>query len=662
MILACHHITKEFPERTVLSDVTFHLEKGDKAAIVGVNGAGKTTLLKIITGQMAPDEGSVSVTRGMSVGYLAQNQEFSSDSTIYEELLSVKKYLQDMERELARKEKLMTTVKGEALTQLVSDYTDLLNRFEQENGYAYKGEITGVLRGLGFGDEDFDQRVSTLSGGQKTRVALGKLLLAHPDIILLDEPTNHLDLGSIRWLETYLMNYRGTVILVSHDRYFLDRTVTKIVEIENGKAVMFNGNYTVYSQRREAMREAQKAAYLNNQAEIRHQEEVIEKLRRFNREKSIKRAESREKMLQRMEVINKPFELRDDMRLTFTPCIRSGREVLSVEDLAKSFDDKHLFSGLSFKIRRGEHVALIGDNGTGKTTILRILNGLLEPDAGTVRTGTNVHIGYYDQEHHVLHDDKTVFEEIADEYPAMTNTAVRNVLASFLFTGEDVFKLIRDLSGGEKGRVSLAKLMLSEANFLILDEPTNPLDIVSKEVLENALDSYEGTVLYVSHDRYFINRTASRILSLTQNVLLNYPGNNAESAPEKFIGNYDYYMEKSAQIEDVLLADAMQEAGIAPRAKTARQQEDRPQSSSKEDWKRMREEQAKQRKAENDFKKCEEEIARLEEQSAALDEEMALPANSTNAARLGELIKQKEAVSEKLTHLYEKWEILSEAL
>ena len=662
MILACHHITKEFPERTVLSDVTFHLEKGDKAAIVGVNGAGKTTLLKIITGQMAPDEGSVSVTRGMSVGYLAQNQEFSSDSTIYEELLSVKKYLQDMERELARKEKLMTTVKGEALTQLVSDYTDLLNRFEQENGYAYKGEITGVLRGLGFGDEDFDQRVSTLSGGQKTRVALGKLLLAHPDIILLDEPTNHLDLGSIRWLETYLMNYRGTVILVSHDRYFLDRTVTKIVEIENGKAVMFNGNYTVYSQRREAMREAQKAAYLNNQAEIRHQEEVIEKLRRFNREKSIKRAESREKMLQRMEVINKPFELRDDMRLTFTPCIRSGREVLSVEDLAKSFDDKHLFSGLSFKIRRGEHVALIGDNGTGKTTILRILNGLLEPDAGTVRTGTNVHIGYYDQEHHVLHDDKTVFEEIADEYPAMTNTAVRNVLASFLFTGEDVFKLIRDLSGGEKGRVSLAKLMLSEANFLILDEPTNHLDIVSKEVLENALDSYEGTVLYVSHDRYFINRTASRILSLTQNVLLNYPGNNAESAPEKFIGNYDYYMEKSAQIEDVLLADAMQEAGIAPRAKTARQQEDRPQSSSKEDWKRMREEQAKQRKAENDFKKCEEEIARLEEQSAALDEEMALPANSTNAARLGELIKQKEAVSEKLTHLYEKWEILSEAL
>ena len=662
MILACHHITKEFPERTVLSDVTFHLEKGDKAAIVGVNGAGKTTLLKIITGQMAPDEGSVSVTRGMSVGYLAQNQEFSSDSTIYEELLSVKKYLQDMERELARKEKLMTTVKGEALTQLVSDYTDLLNRFEQENGYAYKGEITGVLRGLGFGDEDFDQRVSTLSGGQKTRVALGKLLLAHPDIILLDEHTNHLDLGSIRWLETYLMNYRGTVILVSHDRYFLDRTVTKIVEIENGKAVMFNGNYTVYSQRREAMREAQKAAYLNNQAEIRHQEEVIEKLRRFNREKSIKRAESREKMLQRMEVINKPFELRDDMRLTFTPCIRSGREVLSVEDLAKSFDDKHLFSGLSFKIRRGEHVALIGDNGTGKTTILRILNGLLEPDAGTVRTGTNVHIGYYDQEHHVLHDDKTVFEEIADEYPAMTNTAVRNVLASFLFTGEDVFKLIRDLSGGEKGRVSLAKLMLSEANFLILDEPTNHLDIVSKEVLENALDSYEGTVLYVSHDRYFINRTASRILSLTQNVLLNYPGNNAESAPEKFIGNYDYYMEKSAQIEDVLLADAMQEAGIAPRAKTARQQEDRPQSSSKEDWKRMREEQAKQRKAENDFKKCEEEIARLEEQSAALDEEMALPANSTNAARLGELIKQKEAVSEKLTHLYEKWEILSEAL
>ena len=531
MILACHHISKEYPENIVLRDITFHLEKGDKAAIVGINGAGKTTLLKIIVGQETADEGSVSFERDCSFGYLAQNQDLSSDRTIYEEVLSVKQYLIDMENQLSRYEKEMDSLKGEALTQTISAYTDLLHRFERENGYAYKGEVTGVLKGLGFTAEEYDQRIATLSGGQKTRVALSKLLVQKPDLIMLDEPTNHLDMNSIRWLETYLMNYRGTVLVVSHDRYFLDRTVTKILELENGKSMLFNGNYSVYAERKKALREQQYHAWLNNQAEIRHQEEVIEKLRRFNREKSIRRAESREKMLQKTEVLEKPVEIRDDMHLVFTPCIKSGREVLSVEDLAKSYGSKDLFSGISFKIRRGEHVALIGDNGTGKSTILGILNEIVPPDRGVIRLGTNVHIGYYDQEHHVLHDDKTVFEEISDEYPAMNNTQIRSMLASFLFTGEEVFKRIGDLSGGEKGRVSLAKLMLSKANFLILDEPTNHLDLVSKDVLENALNSYEGTVLYVSHDRYFINRTASRILSLTQKVLLNYPGNNSEKAP-----------------------------------------------------------------------------------------------------------------------------------
>ena len=683
MILACHHISKEYPENVVLRDVTFHLEKGDKAAIIGINGAGKTTLLKIIVGQETADEGSVSFERDCSFGYLAQNQDLSSDRTIYEEVLSVKQYLIDMENQLSRYEKEMDSLKGEALTQTISAYTDLLHKFERENGYAYKGEVTGVLKGLGFTPEEYEQRVATLSGGQKTRVALGKLLVQKPDLIMLDEPTNHLDMNSIRWLETYLMNYRGTVLVVSHDRYFLDRTVTKILELENGKSMLFQGNYSVYAERKKALREQQYHAYLNNQAEIRHQEEVIEKLRRFNREKSIRRAESREKMLQKTEVLEKPIDIKDDMHLVFTPCIKSGREVLSVEDLAKSYGSKHLFSGISFKIRRGEHVALIGDNGTGKSTILGILNEIVPPDRGVIRLGTNVHIGYYDQEHHVLHDDKTVFEEISDEYPAMNNTQIRSMLASFLFTGEEVFKRIGDLSGGEKGRVSLAKLMLSKANFLILDEPTNHLDLVSKEVLENALNAYEGTVLYVSHDRYFINHTASRILSLTQKVLLNYPGNNSEKAPDRFIGNYDFYLEKSAQVQDVLLKDAYRDGQGVPPAGTSDAQAagalkagntgkpvpgaaGKPAAaptaptSEKQNWAQQKEEQARLRKAANDLRKVEEKIAASEEEIAAIEEQMALPENYSNAGKLAELNSRKEALEESLAELYEKWEELSE--
>ena len=624
MILACHHISKEYPENIVLRDVTFHLERGDKAAIIGVNGAGKTTLLRIIVGQEVPDQGTVSFERDCTYGYLAQNQGLSSERTVYEEVLSVKQYLIDMEKRLTEYEHQMDVLKGEALTETIAEYTDLLHRFERENGYAYKGEVQGVLKGLGFASSEFEQKVSTLSGGQKTRVALGKLLLQKPDLLMLDEPTNHLDMNSIRWLETYLINYKGTVLVVSHDRYFLDRTVTKIVEIENGKSTLFGGNYSVYAERKKALREQQYHAYMNNQAQIRHQEEVIEKLRRFNREKSIKRAESREKMLQRTEVLEKPVELRDDMHLVFTPCIKSGREVLSVDDLSKSYGDKKLFAGISFKIRRGEHVALIGDNGTGKSTILGILNEVVAPDTGVIRLGTNVHIGYYDQEHHVLHDEKTVFEEISDEYPTMTNT-----------------------------------------NFLILDEPTNHLDLVSKEVLENALNSYEGTVLYVSHDRYFINHTASRILSLTKTVLLNYPGNNSEKTPDRFIGNYDFYLEKSAQVEDVLLQDAYRDGqGVQEKAASASASvssgSKAPASPEKLSWAQQKEEQARQRKAANDLRKCEDKIASAEEEIASLEERMALPENYSDAAKLGELNKKKEALEEELASLYEQWEELSE--
>ena len=676
MILACHHISKEYPENVVLRDVTFHLEKGDKAAMIGINGAGKTTLLRIIVGEETADEGTVSFERDCSYGYLAQNQGLSSERTVYEEVLSVKQYLIDMENKLTSFERQMEVLGGEALTEAIQEYTDLLHRFERENGYAYKGEVLGVLKGLGFSSAELEQKVSTLSGGQKTRVALGKLLLQKPDLLMLDEPTNHLDMNSIRWLETYLMNYKGTVLVVSHDRYFLDRTVSKIIEIENGKSMLFGGNYSAYAERKKALREQQYHAYMNNQAQIRHQEEVIEKLRRFNREKSIRRAESREKMLQKTEVLEKPIEIRDDMHLKFTPCIKSGREVLSVDDLSKSYGDKRLFSGISFKIRRGEHVALIGDNGTGKSTILGILNEVVAPDSGVIRLGTNVHIGYYDQEHHVLHDDKTVFEEISDEYPAMNNTQIRSLLASFLFTGDEVFKRVGDLSGGEKGRVSLAKLMLSKANFLILDEPTNHLDLVSKEVLENALNSYEGTVLYVSHDRYFINRTASRILSLTKTVLLNYPGNNAEKAPDRFIGNYDFYLEKSAQVEDVLIADAYRDgqgipddfsgrtadsaAPVSASSQKSNASGDAAASSEKMSWAQQKEEQARQRKAVNDLRKCEEKIATAEEEISSLEEQMALPENYSSADKFAALSSKKEKLEETLAALYEQWEELSE--
>ncbi|MBQ6364586.1 MAG: ABC-F family ATP-binding cassette domain-containing protein [Lachnospiraceae bacterium] len=655
MIAACHHISKAFPEHTVLDDITFHLEKGDKAAIVGNNGAGKTTLLRIMIGEMEPDEGTVTYAKDISVGYLAQNQDISSGNTIEEELLEVRRDLVSMEARLALLEQKM---QSDDASSVIEEYTELQRRFAEENGYAFRGEITGILRGLGFTDEDRSRKIGILSGGQKTRVALGKLLLLKPDLIILDEPTNHLDIGSIRWLENYLMNYRGTVLIVSHDRYFLDRTVSSVIEIENTHARVFSGNYSAYAERRKALREEEWKAFLNNQAQRKHQEEVIAKLRQFNREKSIKRAESREKMLDKMQQVNRPVTLRDDMHLVLTPCIRSGRDVLHVEDLSKSFDDRLLFSGVSFDIRRGEHVALIGDNGTGKTTILRILNQLVEPDDGYLRFGTNVHVGYYDQEHHVLNDENTVFEEISDAHPDMTNTEIRNLLASFLFTGDSVFKKIADLSGGEKGRVSLAKLMLSEANFLILDEPTNHLDLVSKEVLENALNSYEGTILYVSHDRYFINHTASRILELTSRVLISYSGNDSESVPERYLGNYDYYLSKSAEVGSNLVSLAAGQAAGTQITSSAQTAAGTSAAAGGDAWKQQKEEQARARKKAADLAKCEARISELEEAILRLDEEMALPENCMDLAKLGSLVTEKETLEQELEGLYEQWELL----
>lgn len=634
MILSCSNIDKTFVDNHVIKNASFHIEDYEKAAIVGINGAGKSTLLKIIVGDLPSDAGLVTFAKDKSFGYLAQHQAVDSENTLFDELLTVKQEVLELESSIRQCELDMKSADGDALELLLKKYTNMTHRFEAINGYAYKSEITGILKGLGFAEAEFDKKVATLSGGQKTRIALGKLLLQKPDLIMLDEPTNHLDLNAITWLETYLLNYKGAVIIVSHDRYFLDKITTKIIELDNGIVSSFKGNYSDYAIQKEHLRTEQMNAYLNQQREIKHQEAVIDKLKQFNREKSIRRAESREKMLDKIERLEKPVEVNADMKLKLTPYRTSGNDVMRIQGLSKGFGQNTLFTDVSFEIKRGEHVAIIGDNGTGKTTLLKIINELIPADKGEIKLGANVEIGYYDQEHHVLHMDKTLFEEISDEYPYLTNTEIRNTLAAFLFTGEDVFKKISALSGGERGRVSLAKLMLSEANFLILDEPTNHLDITSKEILEAALNAYEGTVLYVSHDRYFINKTASRILELTQKEFVNY------------IGNYDYYLEKREILTPVSVSETAAPA-------------DKP-STQKLDWKQQKESQAQARKRENDLKKTETRIEELEQKCASLDEEMTKPENAINSAKLQKLSKEKETLSSELETLYEKWEELSE--
>lgn len=661
MILSCSHISKSFGTDVILDDISFHIEDYEKTAIVGINGAGKSTLLKIIVGELSADQGEITLSKGKTLGYLAQHQDLTSHRTIYEELLEVKRSVLQMEERIRSLELEMKHAKGEQLEKMLETYTRLTHQFELENGYSCQSEIIGVLKGLGFSEEDFKREISTLSGGQKTRVSLGKLLLSKPDIILLDEPTNHLDMESIAWLETYLLNYKGAVIIVAHDRYFLDRVVTKIIELDLGHGSVFQGNYSVYSQKKALVRQAQMKAYLNQQQEIRHQEEVIAKLKSFNREKSIKRAESREKMLTKIEVLEKPTEVNDEMNIRLEPDITSGNDVLTIKNLGKSFGHNHLFSHVDIDIKRGERVAVIGSNGTGKTTLLKIINQMLPADTGEITFGTKVHIGYYDQEHQVLHMEKTLFDELQDTYPDLNNTRVRNILAAFLFTGDDVFKRIGDLSGGERGRVSLAKLMLSNANFLILDEPTNHLDITSKEILEHALNQYTGTVLYVSHDRYFINQTATRILELTGETFLNY------------IGNYDYYLEKKELMNNLYgTADSSQSpfatgsatsslpwSSLKPSFETTSGQES---SSIKQDWKAKKEEQARQRKKQNDLKKTEEEISSLEEQDSALDKQLMKPEIASDVGKLMEIHKEKEALKERLEQLYEIWETLAQEI
>lgn len=670
MILSCSNICKSFGENDILKQVSFHIEDHEKAAIVGINGAGKSTLLKVLIGKLNADDGVVTWAKGASIGYLAQHQDLEGAETIYDALLEVKKPVIQMEARIRSLELEMKSASGDELETKLSEYSRLNHEFEMADGYSYQSEITGVLKGLGFTEDEFSKPITALSGGQKTRVSLGKLLLTKPDILLLDEPTNHLDMESIAWLETYLRNYSGAVIIVAHDRYFLDRVVTKIIELDMGHCTVFSGNYSAYSDKKAMLRDAAIRAYLNQQQEIRHQEAVIAKLKSFNREKSIKRAESREKMLDKIERLEKPTQANDSMDIRLEPDVVSGNDVLTVTDLSKSFDTQTLFTNVDFEIKRGERVAIIGNNGTGKTTLLKIINGIIPADSGQIRLGSKVHIGYYDQEHQVLHMDKTLFQEIQDTYPNMNNTQIRNTLAAFLFTGDDVFKLIRDLSGGERGRVSLAKLMLSDANFLLLDEPTNHLDITSKEILESALNRYTGTVLYVSHDRYFINRTATRILDLTDGSFINY------------IGNYDYYLEKKEDVEAAFAARQMAEAGnnrtagangtqaqsVSAVSGVSSASSQAPMTASaagsladgKIDWKAQKEEQARLRKRQNELKKVEDKIHEFETRDGEIDGLLSLEEVYTDVSRLMELNKEKESIQKELEVLYEKWEELAE--
>ncbi len=640
MILSCNHICKSFDGIDIVRDASFILEEREKAAIVGINGAGKSTLLKIITEELSADSGTVAIGKEKTLGYLAQHVEICSNTTIYDELLSVKEHILALEQQIRQLEKQMEGLEGNELEEALNQYSKLNHAFEMENGYSYKSELTGVLKGLGFHDEEFQKPINTLSGGQKTRVFLGKLLLSKPDILLLDEPTNHLDMDAIRWLESFLSLYEGNVLIVAHDRYFLDKIVSKIIEIDRCQVRTYSGNYSDYTKKRDLLRESEQKQYENQQREIKHQQAVIDKLKSFNREKSIKRAESREKMLAKIEVLEKPTEQNARMKLTLNPQVISGTDVLSIKNMSKSFDSL-LFSDFNADIKRGERVAVIGGNGTGKTTLLKIICQQLDADSGELRLGTNVEIGYYDQEHQVLSPHKSIFDEISDTYPHMTGTQIRNMLAAFLFTGDDVFKLVGDLSGGERGRLCLAKLMLSKANFLILDEPTNHLDMLSKEILEHALQNYTGTVLYVSHDRYFINQTATRILELNNHTFISY------------MGNYDYYLEKKDTMNALYARETNAQAS---------QNDKKEESSQKADWKAQKEQQAKLRKLQNEYKKVEEEITKQENLLSQLNCQLTNPDIYSDSEKLYEIHKQQEELQNQLSSLYERWEELSDKL
>ncbi|MCR4945929.1 MAG: ABC-F family ATP-binding cassette domain-containing protein [Lachnospiraceae bacterium] len=636
MVLSCQNISISLGGEEIIKKADFHIEEREKAALVGINGAGKSTLLKIITGELNADSGVVSVTKNKKIGYLAQYQNAEKDKTLFENVLEGKRELIDMENELLSMEERMSSLNGSQLDELMEKYHTLSDEFHNRGGGFYKSSVTGLLKGLGFDESEFEKPMHDFSGGQNTRAAMARLLAEEPDILLLDEPTNHLDFASVVFLENYLKAYNGAVILVSHDRYFLDRIVTKVVEIFMKETYTYSGDYTAFQKKKEEIRNAKMREYLNQRRMIEHQEAVIEKLSSFNREKSIKRAESRKKMLDKIERIDAPVEENTDMRLVLTPDIESGTDVLTVEALSKSFGQKHIFDNVGFEIKKGDRIALIGENGTGKSTILKIINKVLNADSGRFILGTNVHVGYYDQEQQLLDDELTVFDEIADSYPDMTQTRIRNTLAAFLFTGDDVFKKVGDLSGGERGRLSLCRLMLSEANFLILDEPTNHLDVNSIEILENALRSYTGTVLFVSHDRYFVNRVSTGILELAGGKI------------RYFGGDYDYYLGEKEKLAGTC-------AGRPGDAKINLSEKEK----ARQDWAEQKQAAAEKKKKERQLKAVEEEIERLESKKEELMERTNDPALATNSAGLNELFAQIADTEKSLEELYSQWEELA---
>ncbi|MBP3886536.1 MAG: ABC-F family ATP-binding cassette domain-containing protein [Cellulosilyticum sp.] len=650
MIISCNNIKKTFVDKEVLKNISFHIEDYEKVALIGNNGAGKTTLFKILTKEMYPDDGIITFSKDCQIGYLKQNMDLSSDRTVYDELVSVfdevialEEKLHEMENEIAKTSSL----------DLIHAYDKMRGEFEDRKGYEYKSLVKGVLKGLGFDESVYEKPVSILSGGQKNRVALGKLLLQEPTLLLLDEPTNHLDIEAIEWLEGFLRNYKGAVLIISHDRYFLDKIVTKVVHVEFGRSFVYNGNYSDYMLKSEKEYEIAMKHFEKQQKEIAHQQAVISKLKQFNREKSIKRARSREKALEKIEVMDLPMIDNKPMQLTLTPRITSGNDVLFTDHLGKSFDDAVLFENMNLSIKKGDKVALVGPNGVGKTTVFRMLLGKTEPTTGSYRLGSNVMIGYYDQEHSTLDTSNTIMEEIQSAFPELKNGEIRNVLAAFLFTGEDVFKPISTLSGGERGRVALAKIMLSKANFLILDEPTNHLDILSKEILESAILNYEGTVLYVSHDRYFINQTASKIVEMSS------------TGTKEYLGDYDYYTEKKKELTAISAStsDSSASKHLSAMSNTSSiASTSEPASSAKLDRQKQKEEQARVRRIQNQLTKVEEAISEAEDRVSYIDEQLCLEEVYSDFEKSKDFLQEKENLSEQIASLYDEWETLSEQL
>ena len=637
IVLSCKSISKSYGIREILKNVTFSINEGDKVGIIGGNGEGKSTLFKIISKELSQDSGEVFIDKNKTIGYLTQHVDLDMSSNIYNEMLSVFKEFLNIENKLKTLEEKMNEPYNPDNAyyheKLIKDYTTLQDLYTNNGGYTYKGEISRVLKGLGFLEEDFYKPINTLSGGQKTRVSLCKLLLKNPDIILLDEPTNHLDLEAIEWLEEYLKNYKGTVLVISHDRFFLDSVTNNTFEVINGHVNCYNVPYTKFIDQRKKNYETQLKAYTLQQAEIKRQEAIIEKFRSFNREKSIRAAESREKALEKIERLDTPDKEKEASKIQFEAAIKSGHDVIHIENLSKSFGNNILFNNLNMDIKRSEKVALIGENGRGKTTLFKIILDQLKADSGKIVLGTNVNLGYYDQEQSNLNLEKTIIDEVWDEFPSLTTSKLRGSLASFLFTGEDVFKVIGTLSGGERCRINLLKLMLSKSNFLLLDEPTNHLDIMSREALEDALLTYDGTILVISHDRYFLNKVINRILELK------------EDGVKEFLGNYTYYQEKTinpnrfATIEEIA------------NGKTKTQ--------LKEEKKKQREIEKEKKALKLKIQNIEENIALKEDSLLKLQEDLCLEEVYSNPSESERISKEIKSLELEISNLYDEWESLA---